>query len=192
MKNKKYIISLFIVIALVQLYVPAKMIFDSENVLKSGVSFKFKVAPVDPNDPFRGKYVALRYADNFTEVLNENDWKAQEAIYVVLATDNEGFAMIQSVSKDRPTDTENYIAAVVDQVSNDKSNKLHIAYPFDRFYMDERKANDAEVAYNESMRVTATQITYALVYVKNGNAVLDDILIDGVSILDIVEKRNNY
>lgn len=189
MKNKKLIISLFIVVALVQLYIPAKMIFDSENVLKTGMPYKFKVAPVDPNDPFRGKFIALRYKENFIEVANKNDWIENETVYALLKTDSKGFVKIEAISKEIPKNSTDYIEAIIDDISVD--NQVYLEYSFNRFYMEETKANDAEVFYNESLQNNTVVETYALVYVKNGKAVLDDILIDGVSIKHIVEQRNN-
>ena len=189
MKNKKLLLGLFIAVALIQLYIPAKMIFDSENILKTGTAYKFKVAPVDPNDPFRGKYISLRYKENSFQVENEKDWITQESVNVLLTTTNEGFAEILSLSKEKPSDDSNYVTATIDYVSEDNSNRVHISYPFDRYYMEELKAYDAEVAYNESLQNSEVSETYALIYVKNGEAVLDDILIDGVSIRDVVERR---
>lgn len=191
MKNKKLIISLFIVVALVQLYIPAKMIFDSEKVLKTGIPYKFKVAPVDPNDPFRGKYIDLRYEENFIEVTNKNDWIKDEIVYVLLKKDTKGFAKIESISKEKPKNTADFVKATVDFVSRNKSNKVYIEYPFNRYYMEESKAYDAELTFNEAVRDPVIHETYALVYIKNGESVLHDVLIDKVSIKDIVEKRNN-
>ena len=56
-----YIFIIFIVVGLVQLFVPANMILNEETILKSGTVYKFKTRPVDPNDPFKGKYINLNY-----------------------------------------------------------------------------------------------------------------------------------
>ncbi|MBK6341440.1 MAG: GDYXXLXY domain-containing protein [Flavobacteriales bacterium] len=52
---------LFLGIALAQLAVPAWMIAGRERVLSQGEVFKFKTAPIDPRDPFRGEYVRLDF-----------------------------------------------------------------------------------------------------------------------------------
>jgi len=190
MKNKKILLTLFIIVALVQLYIPAKMILDSENILKTGVLHKFKVAPVDPNDPFRGKFISLRYQETVVAVANEKDWKEKDEVYVLLKTDPQGFAKIEAITKEIPKYTSDFLEATIDDVTGDGSNKVYLEYPFDRFYMEEAKAYEAEVAYNESLRNTEIHETYAVVYVKNGEAVLDDIMIDGVSIKEVVADRN--
>ncbi|MBD3630845.1 GDYXXLXY domain-containing protein [Cyclobacterium sp.] len=59
MANKKIVLPVFVLIALLQLYLPAKMILDREDILHKGKEYKFKTQPIDPNDPFRGKFIAL-------------------------------------------------------------------------------------------------------------------------------------
>lgn len=186
--NRKIILPAFLAVALVQLYVPAKMIWDSENVLRTGTEYKFKTAPVDPNDPFRGKYITLSYEENTVDVENEKDWKTGEKVYVCLTTDTDGFAKIKSASKEKPTDDEDFVTANVRFASGNGSNTLTVAYPFDRYYMEESKALDAERTYRQSQQDTS-KVTYALVNIRQGEAVLKDVLIDGVSLREIVKAN---
>lgn len=185
MNNKTIFFSAFILVALVQLYVPAKMIWDREDVIKTGEEYKFKTAPVDPNDIFRGKYIALNFEDNTFPVNNDKDWKWNDEIYVGLSKDNEGFAQIVSVSRELPADEVDYFKATV---SSYYDNAITINFPFERFYMEESKALPAEKMYN-SMQRDASKTTYALVSVKNGQSVLRDVLIDGVSIGELVKRE---
>lgn len=191
MNNKKILLPVFILVALVQLYVPAKMILDREDILDKGIEYKFKTEPIDPNDPFRGKYITLRYEEDMIEIQNEADWLGGEIIYVFLTTNNEGFAKIQSVSKEITTNNKDFLKAKVSYVTSNGSNKLTIEYPFDRYYMEESKAYDAELTYRES-QLDTNQTAYALVSIKDGEAVLKDVLINGVSIREIViNEREN-
>ncbi len=187
--NSKYsLLTAFILVALAQIYVPIRMILDKENVLANGTEYKFKTAPVDPVDPFRGKYITLNYEGNTVEIQNEKDWMIGERIYVSLIADNEGFAQITSVSKEKPKDNQDYIKAKVDFVTDDGSNKLTIFYPFDRYYMEETKALKAEQTYIQA-QIDTNQITYALIRIKDGDAVLKDVLIDGISIKEVVKTN---
>ena len=102
MNSKKIIFLAFILVALVQIYVPAKIILDRAIVLNSGKEFKFKTAPIDPSDPFRGKYINLNFNDNTIEIQNKENWARGETVFVLLTTDNNGFAKIKSVSKAKP------------------------------------------------------------------------------------------
>lgn len=188
MNSKKAQLLVFILVALVQLYVPATTIWDKEEVLNTGTAYKFKTVPVDPNDPFRGKYITLYYDQNTVKVENAEDWTRGEPVYVLLTVDREGFAEIQAVSKEKPTGHQDYFRAKISYVSGDGTNKLTVAYPFNRFYMEESKAYEAEQTYIQTQRNTS-KITYALVSVKNGDAVLKDVLIDGISIREIVNTN---
>jgi len=188
MINKKLLLPIFILVAIVQLYVPAKMILDREDILNNGKEFKFKTEPIDPNDPFRGKYITLHYEEDMIEIQNEDDWHRGDIIYVFLTTDNKGFAKILSVSKVNLNNNQDFLKAKVSYVSHNGSNKLTIDYPFDRYYMEESKTYDAELTYLES-QLDTNQIAYGLVSIKDGEAVLKDVLINGVSIKEIVIKE---
>lgn len=188
MNNKKITVPGFILVVLVQLFVPAKMIYDKEKVALTGTDYKFKTAPVDPGDPFRGKYILLNYEENSVKVSNPGEWASGETAYVSIENGSEGFAKISSVSKNKPGDTKNFIRVKVSYASQDSSGQIFIEYPFDRFYMEESKAPEAEVMYNAS-RVDTAQVTYAVVSILNGEAVLKDVLVNGVPISAAVKAR---
>lgn len=183
----KLTVAAFILMALIQLYFPAQMIFENEHLLQAGIEYKFKTAPIDPNDPFRGKYITLHYEQNTIEIRDENEWQRSEVVYVIVSKDLSGFAKIQSVSKVKPSNKVDFVKAKVNFVTTNGSNKLIIGYPFDRYYMEESKAPEAEVTYRESQQDTRRP-AYALVKIKGGEAVLEDVLIDGESIKEIVKK----
>lgn len=61
--NRNLLLALLVVLAAAQLAVPASMIVQRETVLTQGRVYKFKTAPVDPVDAFRGRYVALRFEE---------------------------------------------------------------------------------------------------------------------------------
>jgi len=191
MINRKPVLFFFILVALAQLYVPAKMIFDREDVLETGTEYKFKTAPIDPSDPFRGKYITLNYVNNTINVKNYGSWVDGETVYVTFFTDDEGFAGIDNISKEKPSNTQNFLKTKMRLINPDDFDpyvNLEIDYPFDRFYMGEFKANDAEKAYSRLMQDTS-RVTYALVVIKSGDAVLKDVLIDGISIEEIVRTE---
>jgi uncharacterized membrane-anchored protein len=202
MKRERIIFFVFILLALVQLLLPAKMIFDREDILVNGKDFKFKTKPVDPNDPFRGKYITLGFEENLVKDQSENDWQISESIYVLLTTDTEGFARIVSVSKVKPVGNVDFVEAKVsffslfdpmqaqpdslNQPESKKNTDLIIEYPFNRFYMEEFKAPLAEKVYRESL-TDSSNVTYALVKIKNGEAVVKDIVINGISIKELIK-----
>lgn len=178
MKNIAFIA--FIVACLVQIGVPTGMVIHHEKVLKEGRVFRFKTAPVDPNDPFRGKYVQLRFDNNFAYVPDPNEWTAGETAYATLYNDYDGFAQIETLEKILPADNQDCLEVKIDYISD---GAVYVKLPFDRFYLKENLAPQAEERYFEASRDT-TVSTYALVHVKNGKAVLEDVQINGKSIKD--------
>lgn len=189
MKMTKYLFPAFIVVALIQLFVPAKMVWDSNAVVTSGKTFKFKTRPIDPNDPFRGKYVILNYEANHIKVDNIGDYDYDETLYVILKNDDSGYAEIDKVSKSTPKTTMDYVTATVNRITDyqEDSIVLFIDYSFDRFYMEETKAKPAEQIIAESSREEGAKPAYAVVKVKNGQAVIEDVMIDGISVKEMVE-----
>ncbi|WP_083677213.1 GDYXXLXY domain-containing protein [Winogradskyella sp. J14-2] len=172
-----HIFILFVVVAVIQLYVPAKMILDREDVLKTGITYKFKTRPVDPNDPFRGKYITLNYEMNSAKT-NDSIWKRGETIFVYLENDSLGYAKVHSVSKEKKDIDRDYVETKV-RWNYGNSNTVNFELPFDRFYMEETKAKPAEDIYRKYNRRRDTlNQTYALVAIKNGKAVLKDVYIN--------------
>lgn len=183
MSRKVSFIIAFIVLALIQLYVPAQMVWEHESVLKEGKAFNFRTAPIDPNDPFRGKYVQLSYNNGLIPV-EGNEWEAGAKVFVLIEEDSAGFARVRRVSKTRPTDYSYYFESNINFINQD--NEVSIDYPFDRFYMEESQAPQAEEVYEESVR-DFNQVAYASVTIKDGVAVLTDVFINDQSLRDLVD-----
>lgn len=183
-----HIFILFVIVALAQLFVPAQMIYNKESVIKTGTAYKFKTQPVDPSDPYRGKYINLNYEmDSF--VTNDSLWERKDNVYVYLETDSLGFAAISEISKKPSQFNKDFIVVEVNWYDKRKK-ELNFRLPFNRYYMEETKAYDAEVAVRNNQRINATNTTYALVYIKDGEAVLNDVIINDISIKDYVENTN--
>ncbi len=190
MKNKVILLIVFIVVALIQLYIPANMMLSSEEVIGKGYEYKFKVAPIDPNDPFRGKYVTLTFEANTYYDTDSLFLRGQE-VFVVLDYDDEGYAKIDYILSEQPYDVDNYVKAKINSIykrnEEDDGYTIRVGYPFNRFYMEETKAPEAESLYWSAARDTS-QVAYALVSVKGGEAVLLDVLINDVSLKDLTES----
>lgn len=174
----------FVVVAVVQIFVPVQMIWQQENILKQGEVYKFKTRPIDPTDPFRGKYITLQYEMNSFSI-SDTSYVKGDKIQVYLKKDDHGFAKIDTISKTTLEKNKDYVEATI--VDNYKG-KVSFKLPFDRFYMEETKAYDAEKAYREVNRDSLKANVYALVYIKEGQAVLKDVIIDGIPIQEYVEK----
>lgn len=186
--NKTIPIPAFILMVIIQLYIPVQMIGHKESILAKGKEFKFRTAPIDPTDPFRGKYISLSFNANTFHVANAEDWTQGDPIFVMLGEDEKGFVKINSISKDKPIDDDNYVKASIDYIIADTMSYITVNYPFDRFYMEESKAQGAQDAYTEAALDT-NQVAFAVVSIKNGDAVIKDVMIDNVPIKDVVKAR---
>jgi len=188
MNYNKLIFPLFIVVALIQLFVPVKMILNKENILAKGKEFRFKTAPIDPTDPFRGKYITLNFAERSVKVDSTEDWKRDDKVYVLLEEDSLGFAKAISASKDRPNG-QDFVKAKVRYARN-YDHSIDIEYPFNKYYMEESKAYDAE-RYTRRFRfnIDSTQVVYAIVRVIDGESVLQDVMVNDQRIEDLVKEK---
>jgi uncharacterized membrane-anchored protein len=183
MKKKSLLIA-FLLIAIVQLAIPASMIFEQEFTLTEGFPYKFKTQPVDPNDPFRGKYIVLNYDLN-EYVDNAHSWELYEDIYVYFKKDASGFAQVDAVSKYKLPSRNDYILTNISAPSSIFST-VHFELPFDRFYMNEDKARPAEKIVsrrNDSLE------TYALIHLHNGTGVIKEVYVNDVPISEYVEQN---
>lgn len=184
----KYVFILsFIILAIVQWIIPGQIIWMKNEVLKKGRSYKFKTAPVDPSNPFKGKYIRLNFSErSFADTVNRNLGR-DENVFVLLATDQHGYARITGLSTKQPLGNALFVESKVDYTSRkNDSIIIYIHYPFDEFFMDEYKAPKAEMIYNTSGRDSLKK-TYALVKIWKGQAVIEDVFINDTSIRVLIK-----
>lgn len=191
MKHKPVILSLFILVVAAQLYVPTSMILEREEIIEHGKTYKFKTLPIDPTDPFRGKYVTLSYEDDYIEIPGDSIFAGGQKIFVILKKGEQGFMNVEHIKLDKPSVDADFVKAQISYVNYyEDTARVHIQFPFDRYYMEEYKAPIAEEAYLEAA-IDTTSITWALVKIKDGEAVLQDVMIDGVSINEFVANQKS-
>jgi len=172
---------LFAAVALVQLAAPASMILSRERTLAQGEAFKFRTAPVDPYDAFRGRYVALRLADNEAVLPQGLSVSYGQTVYATLENGADGFAKFGAASLTPPKD-QPYLK-VKAGLANDKGG-IALQLPFDRFYMEEGKAPQAEAAYREHGRRGA-QDAYVILRVLDGAGVIENLFVGGQPIAEV-------
>jgi uncharacterized membrane-anchored protein len=179
------ILTLFGVLALAQLATPAWMIADRELTLRQGESFKFRTAPVDPYDPFRGRYVALRLDPDSGVISASTEIDYDQRAYAVLERDDEGFARISEIRLDPPEDG----ACIRVKISGVSDATASVLWPVDRYYMDERLAPEAERAYFARSTERDERKAHVTVRVRSGKVVLEELYIEDVPIVEYVERK---
>jgi len=183
MKHKKFLLIAFGLLVLLQLAVPLQMIWNREKVLQNGIAVKFKTAPVDPSDPFRGRYINLNYDNSLTRYLSREKWNSGESGFVYFKVNKDGFARIDTVTKDKIPGNPLFIKAKIYPVNYEKGI-IRIEYPLNRFYMEESKAPRAEKAYREQTGNDSLP-AYALIKILDGDAVIQDVIIGQNSVLEL-------
>lgn len=188
---KKLILPAFALMVLAQWMVPVKMILDSESVLTEGIEYKFRTEPIDPSDPFRGKYVTLRFNAERFETDTLYKYQQGQEVYALLRIDSTGYAEIANLYADLPTDQDfNILKATIGYTYvHEDRQMIDLNFSFDRFYVEESKASDAEQVYWNAQRDSA-QVAYAVVKIRNGQGIIEDVMINDRPILDIVRELN--
>jgi hypothetical protein len=108
-------------------------------------------------------------------------WQRGETVYVSIKNDANGFAQIAAINKVVPTQERNYIKAKIRSVWGSNPTKVSIQYPFERFYMEESKAPKAETLFRRN-RQNANLIVYGNVFIKDGSAALEDVIVNNTSL----------
>ncbi len=163
----------------VQFAVPLSMIRSWENVLRNGKLFRFKTRPIDPADPFQGRFVRLgipSYVEN--RAGQSTPLNARPAVYVTVENDDEGFAAFSEWSLEKP-EGENYLKT---RIRYFPQGGINIGIPFDRYYMDEAKAPRAERLVRSATRNTNCWVE---VRILDGKAVIENVFAEGQSLRDL-------
>ena len=174
---KKQLFYAFIFIGIVvQFAVLTSNIILQEAILRLGTVCRFQTAPVDPFDAFRGQYVAL----NFNAIDNIRvDGYSGKWWYLQIGSDTNGFATVERVSDKRDVQSP-YLKMRVKW-------GYHLVVPFDRYYMPEKLAPEAEKAYLEANR-RGKRDAAAVVRVWRGKAVIEDLEIDGMPVREFLKQ----
>lgn len=180
-KNKK-LISIFILLAIVQLLVPLYMIWRWEDVLQHGRKYTWVTAPVDPYDALKGRYVDLQFKEMQGTIPDGQQLKSGQTAYAMIGEDEKGYAFISSISSLQP-EGNSYVKVKVSYVQEGKI--AHFILPFKRYYMQEDLAPAAERAY----RKNAGKECVVSVRIKDGYGVLEELYIDDKKIYDYLKEQ---
>jgi uncharacterized membrane-anchored protein len=168
MKHWRLIV--FALLAFAQLAAPASLIWKRERTLRQGHVWKFRAAPVDPVDAFRGRYVALEFEAEGQDISPPPNAEYGQTVFVTLRPDAEGFAVIDQVLPTRP-EGDDFIEAQV------QGNTVSL--PFDKYWVTERDAPAAEAAYRAQSR-REKRNAFVTVRIFKGDAALEQLYLDGL------------
>jgi len=176
-------IIIFAITALAQWAAPLSQIWTYEGVLNKGTLIRLKCAAPDPYDPLRGRYLAVRPEQTSIPLPEGMDSLEEQTAYATITNGADGLATLSSLSFTQPASGD-YLRI---HVNYGYDKKAHITWPFERFYLNEELAPEADVWFAENIR-TAKGII-AEVRVLNGRAVLADLTLDGKPFREILKDR---
>lgn len=170
--------------------VPACLVQRGQTTLTQGTQYRFRTAPIDPVDPFRGRYVVLDFeAARLALRTGAETFDAGQRVYAPIVVGNDGFATLGVPAVAKPTGGH-YLQARVQWVNG---GEIGLRLPFDRYYMDEHAAPEAERRYWEASRPRGTteaedprKPAFVTVRVRDGYAVLEELYIDGRPVRELV------
>jgi uncharacterized membrane-anchored protein len=172
MKNTRVL--LFIILALVQIGVAGSMIVRREMTLHSGRQFRLRLAPVNPYDAFRGRYLQIRIDGDTMPYTPGGEIRPGETVYASIREGSDGFARLHGVSATRPAG-DSYFEAQVIRISRDQ---IRLGLPFDRYYVAEDFRFPADAAGRKENE-KPVQNVYATVRIRSGYAVLEGLYLEG-------------
>lgn len=175
---------LFAGLVLAQWGVPVALVQRAQATLEQGTPYRFRTAPVDPADPFRGRYVALDFEAAQIAVPAGLRFEPDARLWAPIFVGEDGYARL-GVPQAQPPEGDRVAVRVL---WHDEQNGLRIALPFDRYYMDEQLAPEAERLYRDSNPALPEsdedprRAAYVSVRVRKGYALIEELYIDGVPV----------
>ena len=187
--SQRWLIAALVIIAVVQVAVPVTMIVQREAIVQTGRPYKFRTRPVDPADAFRGRYVGLAFEQDHAPYGSRDELQPDMELFGRVEEAADGFAVVREVTA-APPDHGDYLKVQTHGWYKEHGGVVHFTLPFDRYYLEETQAPQAEQAYLEKNRRNSTNSdTYAVVRIKDGDAALVDLSVGGKPIQDYFPSR---
>lgn len=185
--TKQLLWTLFGVLCVVQVVVIALGVMRYERILSEGEVFYFKVLPLDPYDPFRGRYVTLRFENANSAPLAEGEIVGETSKAYALLEHHEKGDRIKEIRFKKPAQGE-FLEVNVYSTNNTKKdarNTVYFSLPFDRFYMREDIAPKAEKVLRARSGITVK----AKLRVHDGKGVIEDLMVDQTPLSQFVMAK---
>ncbi|HEX2254620.1 MAG TPA: GDYXXLXY domain-containing protein [Thermoanaerobaculia bacterium] len=182
---RRWRLAAVVLLAAVQLAMPAVWIVGFERTLAEGRPFRFRAAPVDPADPLRGRYVVLAFeAAEGVPVPGRLDLVWGERVWVRVEEDADGFAKLHSPQRERPQKGD-FLRARFLGSAGGEGQTVRLGLPFDRFFLEEGVAPAAERLLWRGLQPRGEGTAeppdiWAEVRLRDGQAVIADVLVEGV------------
>ncbi len=173
----------FIIMFIFQLAVPLSMIIRREIILQKGETVKFQIQPVDPFDPFRGKYLNIRVISNRVNT-DTDEYSIDQTVFAHIDIDSEGFGSFTGISSSPPDNS----LSIKCKISSFGDNLVLLNLPFNRYYINEKYSKLGEELYLKYSRGVRDD-AYITVRINGGKAVLENMFLNGIEINKFIEEE---
>jgi hypothetical protein len=171
---------------------PLASIRAREEVLERGEVVRFAVTAPDPFDPLRGRYLRVNPKESEVVLAPEvAHLTAGKKVWVQLEKGPDGLHHLGELTEKRPVSGD-YLPMILRTAwnrgsdSGDKGLKFRVAWPVDRFYVNETLAPKADAWLRENTR--GKQTVVAELRLLKGTAVITDLELDGRSFREILKQ----
>ena len=186
MKSYKLLLGIvFGMLCLVQIGVVLFQIMNYEKILKEGESFYFKVLPLDPYDPFRGRYVTLRFENATKAPLAQGQNKKNQSLGYAILEHQEKLDRVKEITFVKPKEGSFLEVNINENRQKNASSTVYFSLPYDRFYMREDVAPKAEKVLGLRSGIEVK----AKLKVLNGKGVIEELLVGEISLSEFVHSQ---
>lgn len=178
-------------------YYPVEKILSFEYPEVPPREFRFRTGAVDPYDPFRGRYVTLNPLPNSVKAGNAAENGSRKYRYAVLTEGKDGFAEVVRLAESPPEGEPfvriDYSYMTHEWQGNKKSEEAYhrFSFPFNRFYLNEELAPEAEKLVADIIRKNADGCVLSVLVYADGSYAVKDLLIEGKPIRDVLRQGKN-
>ena len=185
---KRLLIIVFIITILAQWFIPVTTIFRKQKVLKDGKTYHFKARPLDPEHPFKGRYLIMSFDEENFRIDSSLKFDYGAKAYALIETGPDNMANLYSLSLNRPEPGTDYLEVEVQYVNYlDDAPIANLKFPFREYYLKESNATKAEAIYFRSASDT-NSVTSAVVKIHNGESVLTGIKIGAKDLQNLLSE----
>ena len=175
------------------LYYPVREVLAFERPKVPPTEMRFKVRAYDPYDPMRGHYLRTEVRSDIPmpkkelKELERAFRKQHRSFAAVLETKEDGFADAVALYplRDVP-DGKSFVK--IDRVWF-KNSRCTVTMPFDRFYINEKLAEDAETLLRNVTRDKDRSAVLVVNVYADGRYAVKDLLVDGKPILSLLRPE---
>jgi hypothetical protein len=177
-------LAVFVVAVVAQWLLPLAGVWRHDRVIARGTLVRIECAAPDPYDPLRGRYLAVRPTQGRVPKPDGMADRGVSPVWATLVAGDDGLSRIESVSLE-PVSGPTVIRLVATRPPwspPPERDTVVVEWPFDRLYLNERLAPEAD-------KLVAGKRTVAEFRLLDSQAVLTDILIEGVPVRELFKRQ---